>query len=115
MSPRSLSLALRAGTDDDRTVQTYGFHHLSSTQVLKTFSQEHISQPLKDLSAWSHPHFLRDDSSSLHLLAPRPSRARTQLKLDKADALVKAALQDRDLSGKAGALKKIHRGETASK
>jgi hypothetical protein len=77
--------------------QTYGFRHLSTTEVLDTFSQETIAQPLKNLSAWSHPHFTRDDSSTLHLLMPRPSRARAQVKLHKADALVKAALRDREL------------------
>lgn len=67
-----------------RQLNTYNFSHLTSTQLASLFSYSPDSTtPIKELSAWSHPYFTRDDQSMLSRLHPRPSRARLAHSLEK--------------------------------
>jgi hypothetical protein len=65
-----------------RQLATYGFHHLSPPEVWDAFALDWAKG--RGMQAWSHPHFTRDDPSTLHLLYPIPSRARLQEKADRA-------------------------------
>lgn len=61
--------------------------HLTGAQLASRF--EHSpdnSTPIRQLSAWSSPYFSRDDSSRMHKLVPRPSRARSVAQQAKAAA-----------------------------
>jgi len=55
------------------------------SQLSRTF---HCASSALDYSGWHHPLFSRDDRSQLHLLKPRPSRAR---QLNKGRKAVEAA------------------------
>lgn len=60
-----------------RQLNTYGFKRLSRENLSATFSHSpDTTTPIKELSAWYHPHFNRAEPASLSLLTPKPSRAR---------------------------------------
>ncbi|GAA5866410.1 hypothetical protein JCM1840_001307 [Sporobolomyces johnsonii] len=62
-------------------MQVYGFTRLSTSDLLSRLDV--ASASASDLSGWSHPQFRRNDTSTLHLLTPRPSRARLLKKAEK--------------------------------
>lgn len=64
-------------------MQVYGFRRLSNAELMSRIDVK--SQ--EGYSGWSHALFTRDDKSSLHLLNPRPSRARMLKKAEKQERL----------------------------
>ncbi|GEM06135.1 heat shock transcription factor [Rhodotorula toruloides] len=62
-----------------RQLNVYGFRRLSNSELMSRIDVK--SQ--EGYSGWSHALFSRDDKSSLHLLNPRPSRARMLKKAEK--------------------------------
>ncbi|BGP70816.1 hypothetical protein NBRC10513v2_004177 [Rhodotorula toruloides] len=66
-----------------RQLNVYGFRRLSNSELMSRIDVK--SQ--EGYSGWSHSLFTRDDKSSLHLLNPRPSRARMLKKAEKQERL----------------------------
>ncbi|GAA6052709.1 hypothetical protein NBRC10513_003438 [Rhodotorula toruloides] len=66
-----------------RSQQVYGFRRLSNSELMSRIDVK--SQ--EGYSGWSHALFTRDDKSSLHLLNPRPSRARMIKKAEKQERI----------------------------
>ncbi|GAA5972734.1 hypothetical protein JCM21900_001310 [Sporobolomyces salmonicolor] len=66
-------------------MQVYGFNRLSTSDLLSRL--EVASASASDLSGWSHPQFQRNDTSTLYLLTPRPSRARLLKKAEKEEKM----------------------------
>ncbi|BGO94718.1 hypothetical protein NBRC10512_007334 [Rhodotorula toruloides] len=66
-----------------RQLNVYGFRRLSNSELMSRMDVK--SQ--EGYSGWSHALFTRDDKSSLHLLNPRPSRARMLKKAEKHERL----------------------------
>ncbi|GAA5980830.1 hypothetical protein JCM10908_003883 [Rhodotorula pacifica] len=64
-----------------RQLNVYGFRRLSSSELAARID---IADP-SGYSGWQHDLFKRGDKSSLHLLDPRPSRARQIKKAQKQD------------------------------
>lgn len=71
-----------------RQLKTYGFRHLTPQQVEATFKYSpDKTTPVKDLSAWVHPYFKRDNPGNLNRLVPRPSKARKLHQEQKMEAV----------------------------
>ncbi|GAA6056008.1 hypothetical protein JCM3770_002139 [Rhodotorula araucariae] len=66
-----------------RQLNVYGFRRLTNSELLSRVDVASVD----GYSGWSHPHFSRDDKSRLHLLTPRPSRARLIKKAEKQERL----------------------------
>ncbi|GAA5922856.1 hypothetical protein JCM1841_003763 [Sporobolomyces salmonicolor] len=62
-----------------RQLNVYSFTRMSTTDLIARVDVG--SMPAA--SAWHHPLFRRDDPSALHLLSPRPSRARLAKRAEK--------------------------------
>lgn len=69
------------------TRQVYGFRRLSSSELSARID---VADPT-GYSGWQHDLFKRGDKSSLHLLNPRPSRARQMKKAQKQDKVSREA------------------------
>ena len=81
---RTFCLHLRfSEANSARSQQVYGFRRLSNSELMSRIDVK--SQ--EGYSGWSHSLFTRDDKSSLHLLNPRPSRARMLKKAEKQERL----------------------------
>lgn len=70
-------------------LNTYAFRHLTAIQLAENFaySPDTIT-PIKELSAWSHPQFLRDQPTLANRMQPTPSRARAAHQLAKHSMLM---------------------------
>ncbi|BGP36488.1 hypothetical protein JCM10450v2_000387 [Rhodotorula kratochvilovae] len=66
-----------------RQLNVYGFRRLTNAELL---SRVDVATA-EGYSGWSHPHFTRDEKTGLHLLTPRPSRARLVKKAEKQERL----------------------------
>ncbi|GAA5878990.1 hypothetical protein JCM1840_007407 [Sporobolomyces johnsonii] len=63
-----------------RQLNVYGFTRLTASDLLARLDVAST----QDYSGWSHPRFRRDNGKgALHLLSPRPSRARLRKKAEK--------------------------------
>ncbi|GAA5948923.1 hypothetical protein JCM21900_003475 [Sporobolomyces salmonicolor] len=77
-----------------RQLNVYGFTRLTASDLLARLDVAST----QDYSGWSHPRFRRDNGKdALHLLSPRPSRARLRKKAEKLRA------QQQDAEDKAAA------------
>ncbi|GAA5997363.1 uncharacterized protein JCM10292_000205 [Rhodotorula paludigena] len=64
-----------------RQLNVYGFRRMSTAELM---SRVNVTSP-ETYSAWQHALFTRDDCTTLHLLCPRPSRARVLKKAANAE------------------------------
>ncbi|BGP21442.1 heat shock transcription factor [Rhodotorula toruloides] len=64
-----------------RQLNVYGFQRMNIAQLRAGLDLE--GRVSSQYSGWSHPNFQRGGAASLHLLTPRPSRARIMRKLEK--------------------------------
>ncbi|BGO99231.1 HSF-type DNA-binding-domain containing protein [Rhodotorula toruloides] len=64
-----------------RQLNVYRFQRMTVAQLRAGLDLE--GRVSNQYSGWSHPNFRRGGAASLHLLAPRPSRARIMRKLEK--------------------------------
>ncbi|BGP04540.1 hypothetical protein JCM10049v2_000342 [Rhodotorula toruloides] len=64
-----------------RQLNVYSFQRMTVAQLRAGLDLE--GRVSSQYSGWSHPNFRRGGATSLHLLAPRPSRARIMRKLEK--------------------------------
>ncbi|GAA5874729.1 hypothetical protein JCM1840_000417 [Sporobolomyces johnsonii] len=71
-----------------RQLNVYGFTRLTASDLLARLDVAST----QDYSGWSHPQFRRDNGKgALHLLSPRPSRARLRKKAEKQRAQLQTA------------------------
>ncbi|GAA6035912.1 hypothetical protein JCM8097_005159 [Rhodosporidiobolus ruineniae] len=81
-----------------RQLNVYGFRRLTNTELVARIDVKST----QDYSGWIHDAFTRGDRASLHLLTPRPSRARLAKKEEKARKAEAAAYEDGDDSAVGG-------------
>lgn len=85
---------------DSLAPQVYDFRRLTRQELVARV--DIVS--MEGYSAWTHPDIKRDDKSKLHLMLPRPSRAR---------ALKKAAKRERiEREGAAGRLGRVEQSKS---
>ncbi|GAA5941338.1 hypothetical protein JCM1841_006928 [Sporobolomyces salmonicolor] len=78
-----------------RQLNVYGFTRLTASDLLARLDVAST----QDYSGWTHPQFRRDNGKgALHLLSPRPSRARLRKKAEKQRAQLQPA-EDKAASG----------------
>ncbi|GAA5869105.1 hypothetical protein JCM1840_000470 [Sporobolomyces johnsonii] len=78
-----------------RQLNVYSFTRMSTTDLIARVDVG--SMPAA--SAWHHPLFRRDDPSTLHLLSPRPSRARLAKRAEKRERAAAEAAEQREREG----------------
>ncbi|POY75339.1 hypothetical protein BMF94_1567 [Rhodotorula taiwanensis] len=81
-----------------RQLNVYGFRRLTSSELASRIDVADQT----GYSGWEHESFKRGDKSSLHLLNPRPSRARQMKKAQKKEKAVKET-QEREKKARATA------------
>jgi hypothetical protein len=82
-------------------VQIYGFTHLATADIGHKVraSTLAVGARLGDAAGWSHPRFTQAAPDDLHMLVPKPSKARRLLqsaKQEKIDQKIRAGGSDAD-------------------
>ncbi|KAK4055260.1 hypothetical protein OIV83_000542 [Microbotryomycetes sp. JL201] len=75
-----------------RQLNVYGFTRMSQAELADKLATVSTG----DYSGWSHPHFLRDDKSTLEQLTPKPSKARMLKKQEKLERLAREEARRRE-------------------